>query len=172
MRGIMADKAEAVGAVAHDELDPSVAVEWIGEVRQDPVPLHGDRLLGEAGGDAFDHGGPGGATRIVAYCTVGERHLDHFAISISRRNGGVWALIMRYRAGKPGSTGLPAGRATGPKAPRERSLVRRRAWRPSSRRSRPAPWRPGNSPWPSAQARRTWLGRCPEPCPRRSARCP
>ena len=46
-------------------------------VAEDAIDLHRHGLLGEARRDALDHGGPGGATRIVAYCTVGERHLDH-----------------------------------------------------------------------------------------------
>jgi hypothetical protein len=78
VRRVVPDQPEPVGAVAHHELDPAVGLQRIGQVGKDPVPLHGDGLLGEAGGDALDHGGPGGATRIVAYCTVGERHLDHF----------------------------------------------------------------------------------------------
>jgi hypothetical protein len=81
--GIVADEPEPIRAVTEDELDRAVLVERVGEVREDPVPLHGDGLLGKAGGDALDHGGPGGAVRIVAYCTVWERHLDHFHLLLA-----------------------------------------------------------------------------------------
>src|SRR5262249_37639710 len=86
------DQAEAIGAVPHHELDLAVRLERIGKVCEDPVPLHGDGLFGKARGDPFDHGGPGGATRIVAYCTVWERHLDHFNLLLSRHDWRKWAL--------------------------------------------------------------------------------
>ncbi len=98
VRGVVADQAEAVGAVAHDEFDAAVLVQRIGKVREDAVPLHRDGALGEAQGDALDHGGPGGATRIVAYCTVWERHLDHVYLLSRRRNWRVRALITTFLA--------------------------------------------------------------------------
>jgi hypothetical protein len=76
VRGVVPDQP-GPSALAHHELDAAVLAGG-SEGREHAVPPH-RRLFGEAHGDSLDHGGPGGATRIVAYCTVGERHLDrHF----------------------------------------------------------------------------------------------
>ena len=49
VRGVVADEPEAIGAVAHHELDLAVGLQRVREVGEHAVPLHRHRLLGEAG---------------------------------------------------------------------------------------------------------------------------
>src|SRR5262249_61497493 len=98
--------------LAREKLDARVALDRIGEVRDDAVERHGDSGLGERGRNALRNIEARDAVGIFPTCTVGEGQRNHGCVLLTpayeRRRGGFARLVTAQRLYRVHS-GLPVG---------------------------------------------------------------
>ena len=85
MRGVMADQLQRARIVAVQEFDFRVALDGVGEVGDRTVERHGDRALGERGGNPLRDVEAGNAVGIVPTCAVGKGQRDHHSLLLLTR---------------------------------------------------------------------------------------
>ena len=112
MRGIMPDQFERAGVFARQELDPRIAIERVGKVRQHAVAHHRDGALQEARADGFGDVGAGEAGLELTAVAVREGDVDHdvFLSSVADTLGVSGALIAWASAGRQRLASLRAAR--------------------------------------------------------------
>jgi hypothetical protein len=85
MRGVVADQLQRARVLAGEELDLRIALDRVAQVRDRAVERHGDRALGERGGNTLRDVVAGDAVGIVPTRAVGKGQRDHHSLLLLTR---------------------------------------------------------------------------------------